>query len=130
MSKVVLGIENIDNFKHVFEGKRVGLITNPTGIDSNFKSSIDILREKTNLINTLYTIALSMVFVFMWSGRTRVLKLNKTNQELYDVFLLIYMIVPITRIMGWIVNMQALFNRVSMYFFTSLIILIPYFFSS
>ena len=50
MSKVILGIENIDNYKSVFEGKRVGLITNPTGIDSNFKSSIDILREKTNLV--------------------------------------------------------------------------------
>lgn len=50
MSKVILGIENIDNYKEIFEGKRVGLITNPTGIDSNFKSSIDILREKTNLV--------------------------------------------------------------------------------
>ena len=50
MNKVVLGIENIDNYKNLFEGKRVGLITNPTGIDSNFKSSIDILREKVNLV--------------------------------------------------------------------------------
>lgn len=50
MNKVILGIENIDNYSHIFEGKRVGLITNPTGIDSNFKSSIDILREKTNLV--------------------------------------------------------------------------------
>ena len=50
MSKTVLGIERIDEFKEVFEGKRVGLITNPTGITSNFKSSIDVLREKTNLV--------------------------------------------------------------------------------
>lgn len=50
MNKVILGIENIDKFSEVFEGKRVGLITNPTGIDSNFKSSIDILKEKTNLV--------------------------------------------------------------------------------
>lgn len=50
MNKVILGIENIDNYSRIFEGKRVGLITNPTGIDSNFKSSIDILREKTNLV--------------------------------------------------------------------------------
>lgn len=50
MNKVVLGIENIDNYQEIFKGKRVGLITNPTGIDSNFKSSIDILREKTNLV--------------------------------------------------------------------------------
>ena len=50
MSKVILGIENIDKYEKLFKGKRVGLITNPTGIDSNFKSSIDILREKTNLV--------------------------------------------------------------------------------
>lgn len=50
MSKVILGIENIDKYKKLFKGKRVGLITNPTGIDSNFKSSIDILKEKTNLV--------------------------------------------------------------------------------
>ena len=49
MSKVILGIKNIDKYEKLFKGKRVGLITNPTGIDSNFKSSIDILREKTNL---------------------------------------------------------------------------------
>ena len=50
MNKTILGIERINEFKSLFEGKRVGLITNPTGIDSNFKSSIDILKEKTNLV--------------------------------------------------------------------------------
>ncbi len=50
MNKVVLGIERIDEYKHIFEGKRVGLVTNPTGIDSNFKSSIEILKEKVNLV--------------------------------------------------------------------------------
>ena len=50
MNKVILGIENIDNYSNIFKDKRVGLITNPTGIDSYFKSSIDILREKTNLV--------------------------------------------------------------------------------
>ncbi len=50
MSRTILGIERVDEFKKVFEGKRIGLITNPTGIDGNFKSSIDILREKTNLV--------------------------------------------------------------------------------
>ena len=50
MNKVVLGIERIDEFKSVFEGKRIGLITNPTGIASDFTSSIDVLRNKTNLV--------------------------------------------------------------------------------
>ena len=45
-----LGIDCIDNYLDIFEGKRVGLITNPTGINSEFKSTINILHEKTNLV--------------------------------------------------------------------------------
>lgn len=49
MKKVKLGIDNIDKYLSIFEGKRVGLITNPTGVNSEFKSTIDIMNEKTNL---------------------------------------------------------------------------------
>lgn len=38
----------MQNFK-VLEGKRVGLITNPTGVDSKLKSTIDILHEAPNV---------------------------------------------------------------------------------
>jgi uncharacterized protein YbbC (DUF1343 family) len=44
-----LGIERINEFEPIFQGKTVGLITNPTGVDQNFKSTVDILNEKTNL---------------------------------------------------------------------------------
>ena len=37
-----------DGFK-LLEGKRVGLTTNPTGVDSNLKSTIDILWEAENV---------------------------------------------------------------------------------
>lgn len=47
---VKLGIDNIDSYLSIFEGKRVGLITNATGINSDFKSSVDVLNEKTNLV--------------------------------------------------------------------------------
>ena len=47
--QVKLGIDNLDKNLSIFEGKRVGLITNTSGMDSNFKSSIDVLYEKTNL---------------------------------------------------------------------------------
>ena len=47
---IKLGIDNIDKELKYFEGKRVGLITNPTGINSEFKSTIDILNEKVNLV--------------------------------------------------------------------------------
>ena len=47
---VRLGIDRIDNYMQVFAGKRVGLITNSTGMNSNFQSTVDILYEKTNLV--------------------------------------------------------------------------------
>lgn len=46
---VVLGIERLDEYEKIFKDKRVGLITNQTGVDSALRSSEDILLEKTNL---------------------------------------------------------------------------------
>ena len=46
-----VGIENIDLYPDLFKGKKVGLITNPTGVDRNFISTIDILKEKTELVS-------------------------------------------------------------------------------
>lgn len=48
--KVLTGIESLkeSNFK-ILEGKKVGLITNPTGVDSKLKSTIDILYEAKNI---------------------------------------------------------------------------------
>lgn len=48
--EVKLGIDLIDDNLEIFTGKRVGLITNATGVNSNFKSTIDILYEKVNLV--------------------------------------------------------------------------------
>jgi uncharacterized protein YbbC (DUF1343 family) len=43
-AQVKPGIEVLrDNGFKELEGKRVGLITNPTGVDSRLKSTIDIL---------------------------------------------------------------------------------------
>lgn len=49
--KVYLGIDLIDENLEIFKNKRVGLITNATGINSNYKSTIDILYEKVNLVS-------------------------------------------------------------------------------
>lgn len=52
MPKVTLGLEvlyNTDQYDDLLEGKRLALITNPTGVDSNFKSAIDLLNEKYDL---------------------------------------------------------------------------------
>lgn len=49
-NKIKTGIEVLkeQNFK-CLEGKRVGLITNPTGVDNHMKSTIDILHEAPNV---------------------------------------------------------------------------------
>ena len=47
---VKLGIDRIDAYRQVFEGKRVGLVTNSTGMNSNFQSSVDVLYANTNLV--------------------------------------------------------------------------------
>ena len=45
-----LGIDLIDQHLDFFKGKRVGLITNTTGVNSQFQSTINILKEKANLV--------------------------------------------------------------------------------
>ena len=49
-SKVKTGIEVLreSGFK-ILQGKRVGLITNPTGVDSQLKSTVDILNEASGV---------------------------------------------------------------------------------
>ncbi len=47
---VILGIERVDDFKELFGDKRVGLITNPTGITRDFTSSVEVLQSKVNLV--------------------------------------------------------------------------------
>ncbi|MCM0649032.1 DUF1343 domain-containing protein [Clostridium swellfunianum] len=51
MEKLIVrnGIDNLDKYTHLFEGKRIGLVSCPTGVDKNLKSTIDILNEKFNL---------------------------------------------------------------------------------
>ncbi len=52
---VLSGIDRIDTIAHLLEGKRVGLMTNPTGIDHNFNSSIDVIAKRFNL-TALYAV--------------------------------------------------------------------------
>lgn len=48
---ITVGIERLEEFLDLFQGKRVGLITNPTGVNRHFVSTIDLLRAQTNLVS-------------------------------------------------------------------------------
>jgi uncharacterized protein YbbC (DUF1343 family) len=45
-----LGIERLPQYLPLFSGKRVGLITNPTGVDKDFETTIDKLQKSVNLV--------------------------------------------------------------------------------
>ncbi|ONI45176.1 hypothetical protein AN641_04530 [Candidatus Epulonipiscioides gigas] len=47
--KVILGIDRLSEFKFLFKDKKVGLVTNPTGVNSKLVSTIDLLAKSTNL---------------------------------------------------------------------------------
>lgn len=45
-ASVLNGIDRLDEFLPQLNGKRIGLITNPTGVDRNLRPTADILHEK------------------------------------------------------------------------------------
>ena len=50
-ARVKPGIEVLrDRGFEGLQGKRVGLLTNPSGVDSQLRSTIDILAENVNLV--------------------------------------------------------------------------------
>ena len=54
-AKVSPGIEVLMNKKSILKGKRVGLITNPTGVNSTLTSSIDLLHQAPGIeLTALY----------------------------------------------------------------------------
>ncbi len=48
-ARVCNGIDNIGKYGHLFEGKRIGLITAPTGLNADFVPTIQILHENWRL---------------------------------------------------------------------------------
>lgn len=46
---VVSGVDNLESVEKLLRGRRIGLMTNPTGIDRNLRSTIDILHSKFGL---------------------------------------------------------------------------------
>lgn len=43
------GIDNISQYAHLLQGKRLGLITAPTGLTGDFRTTIEVLHEEFNL---------------------------------------------------------------------------------
>ena len=48
-TRVLCGLDQLDTADKPLKGRRVGLMTNPTGIDRRFRSAIDIISERYRL---------------------------------------------------------------------------------
>lgn len=48
--RVKLGVDRIDSYADLFKDKRIGLVTNHAGVNSNFESTIDLLNSRFNLV--------------------------------------------------------------------------------
>lgn len=49
MAKVLCGLDNIKEYSHLFEGKRIGLLTVPAAITVDFEDSISVFHKNYNL---------------------------------------------------------------------------------
>ncbi len=49
MHTVLSGLDGLDSIEKLLKGKRIGLMTNQTGIDSRFRSAIDLIHAKYRL---------------------------------------------------------------------------------
>jgi len=81
----------------------------------------------SGILENLYTVALWVIFIVLFALRKYLTNLNERESKLYDFFLLIYIFVPLIRLAGFMLHAQSLLNRLSVWFFFSLIILIPLF---
>ncbi len=53
--KTILGLDRLDEVKALFEGKRIGLITNYSGVDSGWKMNVDLFMEKGLRLAKIFT---------------------------------------------------------------------------
>lgn len=96
---------------------------------SRYYSENSILFKPTNLFNILYSLGMIAIFAVLYLARFKWFKDELENDEYYTFFLSLFLIVPLIRIAGFIVGLEALLNRINMYFFFLLIVLVPRFLS-
>lgn len=85
--------------------------------------------KPTNLFNILYSLGMIAIFAVLYLARFKWFKDELENDKYYTFFLSLFLIVPLIRIAGFIVGLEALLNRINMYFFFLLIVLVPRFLS-
>ena len=67
------------------------------------------------------------IYVVLYLARYKWFKEELENDKVFTFFLTLFTIVPLVRIAGLIIGLEAVLNRINMYFFPLLIILVPKF---
>lgn len=83
--------------------------------------------QPTNLFNILYSLGMIAIFITLYLARFKWFKDELEKDKYFTFFLSLFMIVPLIRIAGFIIGLESLLNRINMYFFYLLIILVPKF---
>ena len=53
--RTVLGLDRLEEFEGIFRGKRIGLITNYSGVDSLWRVNVDLFMDRGLRIGKLFT---------------------------------------------------------------------------
>ena len=110
-----------------FAMKVVGLITPIDFYNQYFVVERDKFISTPGLIDNLYSIGLTLIFIVLFALRKYLKNLNEKEKTVYNFFLIVYMIVPLIRLAGFAMSAQNLLHRLNVWFFFSLIILVPMF---
>ncbi|MBO7303127.1 MAG: DUF1343 domain-containing protein [Clostridia bacterium] len=79
------GVERKDELNRIFTGKRIGLITNPTGLDRGFKATADMLAEEYRL-SALYSTEHGVRGNVQAGGRVETYIDEKTGIPVYSTY--------------------------------------------
>ena len=83
--------------------------------------------EGPSLLNSLYSIGMIAIYAVLYLARYKWFKEELENDKIFTYFLTLFTIIPLIRIAGLIIGLESLLNRINMYFFFLLIILVPRF---
>ena len=79
------GVERKEDIERIFSGKRIGLITNPTGVDRNFRATVDMLSESYRLC-ALYSPEHGVRGNIQAGGRVDTYVDEKTGLNVYSLY--------------------------------------------
>lgn len=105
--------------------KIVSKFTPTNYYESYFVVGRDEFIIDVSLKDKLYTLGLTAMLIAFMVLKHFMKNLSEEEQKLYNFFLLTYMFVPLFRLAGWVMSAQNLMQRFTVFFFFSLIILVP-----